>query len=162
MASPQVVEKVKKNPFENVSEETLIRISGYDIPGSRPLYAGLTRIKGVSWVISNAVCILLKIPHSKKIIELSKDEIKKIEEFLKSPQIQDYQKNRRNDQETGESAHFIGVDLEMKKDFDLRRLKKIKSYKGVRHTFKLPVRGQRTRSNFRQKGKAVGVKRKKK
>ena len=44
---------------------------------------------------------------------------------------------------------------------DLRRLKKIKSNRGLRHQWGLPVRGQRTKSNFRRsKGKAVGVKRK--
>jgi small subunit ribosomal protein S13 len=49
----------------------------------------------------------------------------------------------------------------MKKEFDIKRLRKIKSYRGIRHASKLPVRGQRTRANFRRKGHAVGVKRKK-
>jgi len=71
--------------------------------------------------------------------------------------------NRRKDFETGEDAHLIGTDLDMKKEFDIRRLKKIRSYRGLRHAFKHPTRGQRTRSNFRGKGKkkAVGVKSKK-
>ena len=46
-------------------------------------------------------------------------------------------------------------------DNDIKMLKKIKSYKGIRHSLGLPVRGQRTRSNFRKnKGKVMGVKRK--
>ena len=49
----------------------------------------------------------------------------------------------------------------MKKDFDIRRLKKIRSYKGVRHTSGQPVRGQRTRSHFRKKGQSVSVMKKK-
>lgn len=142
------------------SHEVLIRIAGYDIPGSKQLYPGLTRIKGVSWVMSNATCLKLGFPRTKRISELSKDEIKQIEQFISHPDIADFQKNRRSDVETGETRHFIGTDLDMKKDLDIRRMKKIRSYKGVRHTAGQPVRGQRTRSHFRKRGGAVGVKRK--
>jgi len=69
-------------------------------------------------------------------------------------------KNRRSDFKTGEESHIIGSELDMKKDFDIRRLKKIRAYRGIRHAAGLPVRGQRTRSHFRKKGQAVGVKRK--
>ncbi len=140
--------------------ETLVRILVYDIPGSKNLYTGLTRIKGVSWTISNAICISLGLDKMKKISELSKEEIGKIEHFLKNPSIPDFLKNRRLDEETGQTSHFIGTDLDFKKEFDIKKMKKIKSYKGIRHTMKLPVRGQRTRSHFRQRGKAVGVKKK--
>jgi len=156
-----IVEEKKAYEREELGE-SLIRILGYDVPGSRNIYTGLTRIKGVSWVISNAICVHLNIPRTKKIAELSKEEIAKIEEALKNLQLPDFLKNRQSDPETGTTNHYFGSDLDMKKDFDIRRLKKIKSYKGVRHTANLPVRGQRTRSNFRSKGKAVGVRRKKK
>ncbi|MBS3077822.1 30S ribosomal protein S13 [Candidatus Pacearchaeota archaeon] len=145
---------------EEESEEMLIRISGYDIPGSKKLLAGLTRIKGVGWAISNAACLKLGFSRDKKIAELSKDEIKKIEEFLKNPSVHDYMKNRQKDEETGETHHFVGTDLEMRKDFDIRKMKKIRSYKGIRHTSGQPVRGQRTRSHFRKKGQLVAVRKK--
>jgi small subunit ribosomal protein S13 len=149
---------VKRRPQEELSE-ALIRIYGYDIPGSRNLFAGLTRIKGVSWAVSNAICIKLNLSKTKKIQELSKDEIQKIEAFLKQLPIPDYMKNRRSDFETGETGHFLGSDLDIKKEFDIKRLKKIKSYKGVRHSLKLPVRGQRTKSHFRlNKKKSGGIK----
>ena len=51
--------------------------------------------------------------------------------------------------------------LDIKKEFDIKRLREIKSYRGIRHSAKLPSRGQRTRSHFRKKGIAMGVKRKK-
>ena len=52
-------------------------------------------------------------------------------------------------------------DLRFIQDNDIKMMKKIKSYKGIRHMFRLPVRGQCTRSNFRKnKGKGMGVKRK--
>ena len=145
---------------EERETEVLIRIFGYDIPGSRNILAGLTRIKGISWGISNAVCLKLKIPKNKKISELTKAEIQEVETFLKNLDIPKFMKNRISDEETGESLHLYGTDLDLKKEFDIKKMRKIKSYKGVRHSANLPVRGQRTRSNFRNKGRAVGVKRK--
>jgi small subunit ribosomal protein S13 len=156
MAAPNQ-EKQKPKHMREETEEALVRISGYDIPGSRKLLPGLTRIKGVGWTISNAVCKTLKIPPSKKISEMTKDEIVKIEEFIKNPKIMDFLKNRRKDLESGETTHNTGANLEMKRDFDIRRLKKIRSYKGIRHTSGQPVRGQRTRAHFRKKGQAVSV-----
>ena len=148
----------KKKHILEESNEILVRILGYDIPGSRNLYSGLTRIKGVSWSISNALCNELEMKKTQKIHELSKEDIKKIEEALSSLKIPGFIKNRRADLDTGEDQHLFGIDLDMRKEFDIKRLKKIKSYKGVRHSLKLPVRGQRTRSNFRKVGIAVGVK----
>ena len=156
---PEVAQK--KRPEQTIDEhETLVRILGYDLPGSRNLYAGLTRIKGISWAISNATCLKLGFPKNKKVSELSKPEIQKIETFLKNLPVYDFLKNRRADVETGQTAHFFGADLEMKRDFDIKRLREIKSYRGVRHALKQPVRGQRTRSHFRKKGRAMGVKKK--
>lgn len=169
---PEVVDRAKKTdksekaekpkrPQEAFDEhETLVRILSYDIPGSRNLYAGLTRIKGVSWAISNAVCLKLKFPRNKKVADLTKDEIKQIETFLRELPVYDFLKNRRTDVESGKTSHFYGTDLDMKRDFDIKRLREMKSYRGVRHALKQPVRGQRTRSHFRKAKKAMGVKKK--
>lgn len=145
----QKPEQKSKKPQQDERTEVLVRIMGYDIPGSRNLFAGLTRIKGISWAISNAICIKLGMPKNKKIAELSKDEIKKIEEFLPNLSVPDFMKNRRLDRETGETKHLFGSNLDITREFDIKRLKKIKSYKGIRHALKLPVRGQRTKSHFR-------------
>ena len=48
---------------------TLVRIMQTDIPGNKNLLTGLTYIKGVSWSISNAMCLLLKMNPNKKVIE---------------------------------------------------------------------------------------------
>ena len=138
---------------------SLIRIVGQDIPGSKGVYAGLTKIKGVSWVVSNLLCKKLGIKKNLKISELKKSDVERIEKFLKALDAPDFLKNRRMDFDTGKSLHLVGVDLDMRKDFDIKRLKQIKSYRGLRHSLKLPVRGQRTKSNFRKSGIAVGVKR---
>ncbi len=142
----------------NQQEETLVRIAGRDILGSKSTLVGLTKIRGISWSIANAVCHILKLDRKKKVSELKKEEIQEIEKFIKNIPLKEFLKNRRFDRETGESKHKTGTDLEIAKDFDIRRMKKIRSYKGIRHTSGLPVRGQRTKSHFRSKGKSVGVK----
>ena len=151
-------EEKKKPKIEAKKElgEELIRILSTDIPVEKRVYAGLTRIKGISWSFSNAICNALGIDKSKKIKELSEKEIESISEFIKKPNIPKFMLNRRNDFETGSSEHLITADLELRKEFDIKRLKKIKCYKGVRHILGQPVRGQRTKSHFR-KNKAVGV-----
>src|SRR3989344_4371068 len=140
------------SPEESRIRERIVRIMQKDIEGGMEIYPGLTKIKGISWSLSNAIC--------KKI---GMDETKKIGDFLKNPDIPKYLKNRQKDFETGEDEHLTGSNLELKKDFDIKRLKKIKSYKGYRHVSGLPVRGQRTRAHFRKnRKKAAGIKKKRK
>jgi len=156
----------EEKPQEKVKKEfaSIIRIVQTDIPGHKKVLVGLTYIKGISWTISNAMCKILKLDPDKRVSELDKNEIEKITEFLKNPDLPSFLFNRRNDFETGKDSHLITAELDMKKEFDIRRLKKIRSYRGLRHAFGHPTRGQRTKSNFRSKGKrkAVGVKGKKK
>ena len=149
--------------LEPEKTEMLIRIMSTDIPGSKNVFIGLTRIKGISFSMSNAICHLLKLDKKRKISSLTKGEIEKIQETAKNPNVPDFMKNRRNDFDTGETKHLTMNDLDLKKEFDIKRHKKIKSYKGVRHSKGLPVRGQRTKSHFRKGGKrkVVGVTKKK-
>ena len=151
---------LKKEEQENV---TLVRILGKDIRGDKKVIAGLTNIQGISWSFAKAICGVIKLDSNKKIQELTKDEIAKIEEFVKDPDVPNFLKNRQKDFSDGEDKHLIGADLKLRKEFDIKRLRKIKSYKGGRHAVGLPVRGQRTRANFRKNRKksgAVGVKKK--
>ena len=70
--------------------------------------------------------------------------------------------NRRKNYEDGKDYHIITGNLSFAEENDVKKLKKIRSYRGVRHGMGLPVRGQRTKSNFRRnKGKgSLGVKKK--
>jgi|TARA_Y100000310_G_scaffold167546_2_gene167430 small subunit ribosomal protein S13 len=155
--------KMQQNKPDLKNEEKIIRIMSKDIGGNMKVYAGLTKIKGISWSFSNAICKILKISKNEKIGDLDKDEIKKISDFIKNPEMPPYIINRRMDFETGENKHLTGSDLELQNEFDVKRLRKIKSYKGYRHAAKLTVRGQRTRGNFRKnRAKGVGIKKKKK
>jgi len=147
--------KEERKPGKETSK--IIRIMQTDIPGEKQAYVGLTKIKGVSWSFSNALCYKLGIDKKKSIDSLSEEEIKKIEEFIKNPNLPPFLLNRRKDLETGENKHLITTDLDLRKDFDIKRLKKIRSYRGLRHALGQPTRGQRTKSHFRQKGKSMGV-----
>lgn len=145
------------------SAERIVRILSRDIEGGMTIYSGLSKIKGISWGFSNAICHALKIDRKRKIGSLSEDEIKKISEFVKKPALPSYVLNRRKDRETGEDRHLTGTDLDLTKEFDIKRLKQIKSYRGIRHTLGLPLRGQRTRANFRKnRSRGVGIKKKNK
>ena len=141
--------------------DKIIRIASKDVPGSLSLYTGFTKIKGISWTMSRVICKNLNLDKGRKIGSLSEEEIKKIEDFIKNPKAPKYILNRQKDFDTGEDGHLTGVNLELKKEADIKRLKKIKTYRGLRHSAKLPVRGQRTRANFRKnKQKGVGIKKK--
>ncbi len=149
----------EKDPHANIR---LVRISAKDIYGNKTVYPGLTEIKGVSWMFSNAICTTLKLDKKKRIDELSPEEISSIEKFIGNPQkILSFLKNRRKDMESGEDKHLVGADLDLHKEFDIKGMKKMKSYKGVRHSLGQPVRGQRTKSHFRKnKSKSGGIKKK--
>lgn len=152
----------KQEAERRKQEERIIRILQTDIDGKKQIYAALTKIKGVSWSLSNAVCKKLNLERRKKIGSLSQEEIKKVEEFIRNPHVPEFLFNRRKDLESGRNMHLIGSDLDLRKEFDIKRLKKIKSYRGLRHALGQPTRGQRTRSHFRAKGKSVGVTKKSK
>ena len=145
-------------------EDKIVRILAKDIEGRMKIYSGLTKIKGISWGISSAICNILGLDKKRKIGSLNEEEIAKITNFIKdSKDIPTNLLNRRNDFETGENKHLVGSDLELQKEFDIKRLKKIKSYRGLRHLLNLPLRGQRTKSNFRKnRRKGSGIKKKQK
>lgn len=169
-SSPNVKEKnkdEKKNPHIQKTEAEvptrgrILRIMQKDIEGEMKIYPGLTKIKGISWSLSNAACKKMGLDKNRKIESLTESEIKKIEEFLKNPDIPKYLKNRQRDFETGRDEHLIGSNLELKKEFDIKMLKKIKSYRGHRHAAGLTVRGQRTRAHFRKnRSRGAGIKKK--
>ncbi len=113
-----------KQPEER-KEERMIRILSTDVEGKMSVYAGLAKIKGVSWALSNAVCKKLGINKKTPIGSLSAAEIKKISDFIQNPKIPSYLVNRRRDLESGEDKHLLGSDLDLRKEFDIKKLKKV-------------------------------------
>lgn len=140
----------------------IIRIAGVDMKGDKKLYVSLQRIKGVGPSIANAVCKIGKMNKNRKVGTLTDDEIKNIEKILSNikEHVTVWMLNRRADPETGENYHLITSNLKFTNENDIKKMIERRTYKGVRHAYGLPVRGQRTRSSFR-KGKSVGVVRKK-
>ncbi len=139
----------------------LVRIANTDLNGNKPVASGLLNIRGVGFAYANMACQLAKINPMKKAGELTDKEVALIEAIITEPakhEVPSWMFNRQKDYETGNDMHIIGPTIKFVQDNDVRRLKKIKAYKGMRHAAGLPVRGQKTRSNFRKnKGKTVGV-----
>lgn len=143
----------------------IVRIANVDIPGEKSIRYALTKIKGIGVNFSDAVCLISSIDKSIKAGNLSDKQIEKLNQVVNNPQshgMPSWMLNRRKDYETGEDKHLLTGTLNFIQDNDLKRLKKIKSLRGIRHQAGQPVRGQRTKSHFRKnKGKVVGVAKKK-
>jgi len=140
----------------------IVRILGADLKGESKLGDGLRKVKGISFMYANAVCHSAKLNSEEKVGNLSDEQINKLTDIIKHPtkyEIPSWMFNRKKDRSTGEDKHVVTIDLKFEKEFDLKRLMKLKVYRGVRHSSGLPVRGQRTRGNFRS-GKTVGVRKK--
>jgi small subunit ribosomal protein S13 len=155
------METTEKQKIDKKYEERIVRILSKDIEGKFKIYVGLTKIKGISWSMANAICKVLNLDKNRMIGSLTKEEVQEIEKFITNPKMPIFLFNRKRDMGTGEDKYLTGSDLELQKEFDINRLKKIKSYKGYRHALGLPARGQRTKSHFRKnKKKGVGIKKK--
>ena len=143
----------------------LVRIANTDLDGNKKIAFALRKIKGIGFQFSNILCGLADVEKNKKTGDLSDEEISKLNDVIKNPSkfnIPVWTFNRRKNYEDDSDKHLITSDLDFTKDNDLKQMKKIKCYRGIRHMFGLPVRGQRTKSNFRRnKGKVTGVKKSK-
>lgn len=133
--------------------ENYVRIYGNDVKANMAIVYGLRNIKGVSFMMANAMCHVLGFDKKKKISELTEKEIEKIEAFITNPKkegIPEWMLNQRKDMDTGENKHYFGKDIDFNVLQTKRRLYKIKTYRGLRLRLGLTVRGQRTGSNFRR------------
>ncbi len=142
MAKPQEKEQIN-----------IVRIMGTGLNGNLNVLYGLAKIKGVGIMFSNAVCNVLNLDKYKKIADLSDKDIEKIESYLSGEEkkgIPVWLQNSRAEPETGNNLHMVGKDLDFYQLQLKRKLFKLRTYKGVRLKAGLPVRGQRTCSNFRR------------
>ncbi len=140
----------------------MVRILRTDIDGNLKAIIGLTRIKGVGFAFADALLKKLNIDKDKKIGDLTEKQIKEIEDSLKdasSLNLPSWLVNRRKDLATGLNLHLVGSDLDITVKRDIDRLYKTRSWRGIRHSLGLKVRGQRTRTTGRR-GVTVGVKKK--
>ena len=117
----------------------MARIAGVNIPQNKLVHIGLTYIYGIGTKYSNEICEALEISKSKRVNELTDDQILKIREYI-------------------DQKFTVEGDLRRENSLSIKRLIDLASYRGSRHRKKLPVRGQRTRCNARtRKGKAIAI-----
>jgi len=153
--------KMEKEQKHQENFKHIVRIANTDINGNRKVVSGLRKIKGLSFMMINAVCSVAGVDPYAQIGNLSDEQLRRIDEAIKSPAkygIPSWLFNRRKDYESGEDMHLLGNDLKYFQENDIKRLRMIKTYRGQRLPLGLTVRGQRTKSHFRKnKGKVVGV-----
>jgi small subunit ribosomal protein S13 len=141
----------------------IVRVAGRDIDGQENLLQGLTRISGVGLRLSKAILLQLKLDPYSRLGYITDDQISEIEKIVKDPVgigLPHWYVNRQRDRTSGRNLHLTGPDLDFANRSDIDRLKRIRSWRGVRHSLGLKVRGQHTRTTGRG-GAAVGVSRKK-
>ena len=141
----------------------IIRIAGTNVDGTKKLAYALTEIKGVGIRLANVIVKKAGLDPDTRLGFLSDGEVKGTESIIKTPSKNDFPSwllNRKKDRETGNDLHLIGPDIDLQVKRDIDRMKKIKSWKGYRHSHGLKVRGQKTRTTGRTQ-KSLGVKKKK-
>jgi small subunit ribosomal protein S13 len=120
------------------------RIAGVNIPSQKRVEIALQYIYGIGDHYAKIICEKAGIEDTKRVFQLTDDEILKIRTIIDS----DYQ---------------VEGDLRREISMNIKRLQDLGCYRGLRHRKRLPVRGQRTHTNARtRKGKAVAIAGKKK
>jgi len=121
----------------------MARIAGITLPSEKRIEVGLTYIFGIGRSKANKVLQEAKIDKDKKVKALTEDEVNKIRQVI-------------------EKQEKIEGDLRKEITMDIKRLMDIGSYRGMRHKRRLPVRGQRTKTNARSRKGSRGQSIKKK
>ena len=122
----------------------MARIAGINIPTQKKLKIALTYVYGIGNKVSNDICLKAKVDSNARVKELSESEIKNISDVISS-------------------SFLVEGDLRREVSGNIKRLKDLGTYRGVRHRRNLPCRGQRTHTNARtKKGKAIAIAGKKK
>ena len=156
----QQVSNFRKTP----NFRLLIRMIGTSIDGQKLVEYGLAQIKGVGIRLSQAIVRIAKIDPRRRMGELTEDECDNLEKMIKDPVkygVPSWMTNRQKDIRTGTDRHISGTDLDLVLKVDVDRMKRTRSWKGMRHQLGLKVRGQRTRCTGRR-GLTVGYYRRKK
>lgn len=160
----------KKEPKEDLKKKIdrgpdfkyIVRISNTDVNGEKNIVYGLSSIKGIGVHMATLIADQAEVDKKVLIGNLNDSQIQKIQEIINNVNktAPGWMLNHRKDYETGQNLHFVSTDIDVRLRDEINIMKKIRSYRGVRHELGLRVRGQRTGSNGR-KGLALGVSKKK-
>lgn len=123
----------------------MARIAGVDLPREKRVEIGLTYIYGIGRKTSNVILTKAGVNPDTRVRDLTEDEVGKLRQII-------------------DNDYKVEGDLRREISLNIKRLKEIGCFRGIRHRRGLPVRGQRTKTNARtRKGpkKTVGRKKKK-
>jgi small subunit ribosomal protein S13 len=123
----------------------MARIAGVDIPREKRVEIALTYIFGIGLPTSQKLLAQANVNPDTRVRDLTEDQVGRLRDII----------DRR---------HKVEGDLRREVALNIKRLQEIGSYRGLRHRRNLPLRGQRTKTNARQRRgpkKTVGVRRKK-
>ena len=107
----------------------MARVAGVNIPDKKQAWVSLTHIFGIGRKTAQDICLSLKIDYTRKISDLSEEEIENIRNAV--------------------ATHTVEGDLRRNISTNIKRLMDLASYRGIRHRRKLPTRGQNTKNNAR-------------
>ncbi|MDP3724416.1 MAG: 30S ribosomal protein S13 [bacterium] len=107
------------------------RLSGVDLPEQKRVDIGLTAIYGIGRANVRGVLTTAEVNPATRVKDLSETDIARLQKAIEGITVE------------GELRRFIAQNI--------KRMEDINTYRGLRHRRKLPVRGQRTRSNARTK-----------
>ena len=117
----------------------MARIAGVTIPSEKQVWIALTYVYGIGRTTSKAILAAAKIEPTTRVKDLTEAQEQKLNDIISS-------------------KYSVEGDLKRLVTNNIKRIKDINSYKGLRHKAGLPVNGQRTRTNARtRKGKAIAV-----
>ena len=117
----------------------MARIAGVTIPAEKQVWIALTYIYGIGETTSRTILAEAKIEPTTRVKDLTEAEEQKLREII-------------------DNNYTVEGDLQRLVANNIKRLKDINNYKGMRHKAGLPVNGQRTRTNARtRKGRAIAV-----
>ena len=117
----------------------MARIAGVTIPAEKQVWIALTYIYGIGETTSRTILAAANIEPTTRVKDLTEAEENKIREII-------------------DSEYTVEGDLQRLVANNIKRLKDINAYRGLRHKAGLPTRGQRTRTNARtRKGRAIAV-----
>ena len=122
----------------------MARLAGVDLPREKRVEIGLTYIFGIGLTSSQKILEKTGINPDTRVKDLTDDDVAKLREVI-------------------ENEYTVEGDLRREIAYDIKRMKDIGCYRGIRHRKGLPVRGQRTKTNARtRKGPAKTIANKKK
>ena len=117
----------------------MARISGVTIPSEKQVQIALTYIYGIGPYNASTILAEAKIKPTTRVKDLTEAEEQKLRNII-------------------DNNYVVESDLQRQVSNNIKRLKDVNAYRGLRHKAGLPVHGQRTRTNARtRKGKAVAV-----